>query len=96
MSDAGLVLGLIAAGAVDLALLAALAALFLRRPSRRAARARPVVSLTPQDYRTLTALEGDESGPDGVRVRRLRVDERGEFKDRWPKGFFAERMEELL
>jgi predicted ATPase len=37
-----------------------------------------------------------ESGPDGVRVRRLRVDERGEFKDRWPKGFFAERMEELL
>jgi predicted ATPase len=37
-----------------------------------------------------------ESLPDGVRVRRLRVDERGEFKDRWPKGFFAERMEELL
>lgn len=37
-----------------------------------------------------------ESGPDGVRIRRLRVDERGEFKDRWPKGFFAERMEELL
>ncbi len=37
-----------------------------------------------------------ENAPDGVRVRRLRVDERGEFKDRWPKGFFAERMEELL
>jgi len=37
-----------------------------------------------------------ENGPDGVRIRRLRVDERGEFKDRWPKGFFAERMEELL
>ena len=37
-----------------------------------------------------------ERGPDGVQVRRLRVDERGEFKDRWPKGFFAERMEELL
>lgn len=37
-----------------------------------------------------------EMTPDGVRVRRLRVDERGEFKDRWPKGFFAERMEELL
>jgi diguanylate cyclase (GGDEF)-like protein len=68
VSDAGLVLGLIAAGAVDLALLAAIAALFLRRPSRRAARARPVVSLTPQDYRTLTALEGDESGPDGVPI----------------------------
>ncbi|MCU0693192.1 MAG: AAA family ATPase [Polyangiaceae bacterium] len=37
-----------------------------------------------------------ESRPDGVRVRRLRVDERGDFKDRWPKGFFAERMQELV
>jgi hypothetical protein len=37
-----------------------------------------------------------ETDANGVRVRRLRVDERGEFKDRWPKGFFAERMEELL
>lgn len=37
-----------------------------------------------------------EPTTEGVRVRRLRVDERGEFVDRWPKGFFAERMEELL
>jgi predicted ATPase len=37
-----------------------------------------------------------ESLPEGVRVRRLRVDQQGEFVDRWPKGFFAERMEELL
>jgi Protein of unknown function (DUF3696) len=37
-----------------------------------------------------------ESTPEGVRVRRLRVDEHGEFVDRWPKGFFAERMEEQL
>jgi predicted ATPase len=37
-----------------------------------------------------------ESGAEGVRIRQLRVDEQGEFKDRWPKGFFAERMEELL
>jgi hypothetical protein len=37
-----------------------------------------------------------ESHPEGVRIRRLQVDERGEFKDRWPKGFFAERMKELL
>ncbi len=37
-----------------------------------------------------------ESTDEGVRVRRLRVDEHGEFVDRWPKGFFAERMEELL
>jgi len=37
-----------------------------------------------------------ENHLDGVRIRRLRVDEQGEFKDRWPRGFFAERMEELL
>ena len=37
-----------------------------------------------------------ESDPDGVRVHRLRVDDRGEFQDRWPKGFFSERMKELL
>lgn len=37
-----------------------------------------------------------ESQPEGVRIRRLNVDDRGEFTDRWPKGFFAERMEELL
>lgn len=37
-----------------------------------------------------------ETTPQGVRVRRLRVNEQGEFMDRWPKGFFAERMQELL
>lgn len=37
-----------------------------------------------------------ENDADGVRVRKLRVDDQGEFKDRWPKGFFGERMEELL
>ena len=37
-----------------------------------------------------------ENTHDGVKIRRLRVDEAGEFRDRWPKGFFAERMEELL
>jgi hypothetical protein len=37
-----------------------------------------------------------ESPPEGVRIRRLRVDESGEFVDRWPKGFFAERAEELF
>lgn len=37
-----------------------------------------------------------ENTPDGVNIRRLRVDELGEFQDRWPKGFFAERMGELL
>lgn len=46
-----------------------------------------------RDNLSVLYVEGDTSG---VRVRRLRVDERGEFVDRWPKGFFAERMEELL
>lgn len=31
-----------------------------------------------------------------VKVQMLRVDKQGEFIDRWPRGFFAERMEELL
>jgi len=32
---------------------------------------------------------------DGTTFTRLRIDERGEFIDRWPKGFFSERAEEL-
>ena len=32
----------------------------------------------------------------GVQLRSLRVDEEGEFIDRWPKGFFDERTEELF
>jgi hypothetical protein len=37
-----------------------------------------------------------ESANDGVRFRSLRVDGDGEFLDRWPKGFFEERVEELF
>lgn len=37
-----------------------------------------------------------ESGDGGVRFRPLRVDPEGEFIDRWPKGFFEERAEELF
>lgn len=37
-----------------------------------------------------------EAFPDGVRVRRLHVDEDGEFVDRWPHGFFDERAKELF
>jgi ABC-type ATPase involved in cell division len=36
-----------------------------------------------------------ESSPNGVLIRRLRVDEYGEFKDQWPKGFFDERFAEI-
>ena len=31
-----------------------------------------------------------------VRAARLRIDETGEFKDRWPHGFFDERVDELF
>lgn len=37
-----------------------------------------------------------ESADEGVRFRPLRVDREGEFIDRWPKGFFEERAEELF
>ena len=37
-----------------------------------------------------------ESADEGVRFRPLRVDPEGEFIDRWPKGFFEERGEELF
>lgn len=33
---------------------------------------------------------------EGTTVRRLHVDETGEFVDRWPRGFFEERTEELF
>lgn len=37
-----------------------------------------------------------ETGEDGVKFYSLRVDEEGEFIDRWPQGFFDERAEELF
>lgn len=37
-----------------------------------------------------------EKGDAGVVVRKLRVDPTGEFIDRWPRGFFEERSEELF
>lgn len=37
-----------------------------------------------------------EQGEEGTSVRRLHVDATGEFIERWPKGFFEERTEELF
>ncbi|WP_421440115.1 AAA family ATPase [Agrobacterium tumefaciens] len=37
-----------------------------------------------------------ENTPGGVLFRQLRVDSDGDFADRWPNGFFAERAEELF
>lgn len=33
---------------------------------------------------------------DGIQIRRMNIDEHGEFTEPWPKGFFAERAEELF
>jgi hypothetical protein len=37
-----------------------------------------------------------EKSPEGIQISRIRIDEEGEFIDRWPKGFFSERAEELF
>ncbi|MBC8176637.1 MAG: DUF3696 domain-containing protein [Deltaproteobacteria bacterium] len=37
-----------------------------------------------------------EQTENGTRTHRLRIDDQGEFIDKWPKGFFDEREEELL
>ena len=51
-----------------------------------------VIGLSPDDLSVIYV----ESADDGVRFRPLRVDRDGEFIDRWPKGFFEERAEELF
>lgn len=51
-----------------------------------------VIGLSPDDLSVIYV----ESGDSGVRFRPLRVDPEGEFIDRWPKGFFEERAEELF
>lgn len=50
------------------------------------------IGMTPDDLSVIYV----ESADDGVRFRPLRVDLEGEFIDRWPKGFFEERAEELF
>jgi len=37
-----------------------------------------------------------EQGQEGILLTKIRVDADGEFIDRWPKGFFSERAEELF
>lgn len=36
-----------------------------------------------------------ESGENGVSLSQIRIDEDGDFTDRWPRGFFSERVREL-
>ncbi len=51
-----------------------------------------VIGLSPGDLSVIYV----ESGDGGVRFRPLRVSQDGDFVDRWPHGFFAERAEELF
>lgn len=51
-----------------------------------------VTGLKPNDLSVIYVEASDE----GVRFRALRVDEEGEFLDRWPRGFFEERAGELF
>ena len=48
--------------------------------------------LRPQDV----AVNYVENTMTGIKITPLRIDEDGEFQDRWPAGFFAERMQELM
>jgi hypothetical protein len=51
-----------------------------------------VLGLEPENL-SVIYVESDEQG---VRFRPLRVDADGEFRDRWPNGFFEERAGELF
>jgi hypothetical protein len=58
--------------------------------------------LRPEQVSVVYVEPGDEQAVEGgqrpaaVSLRHLRIDETGEFMDRWPKGFFEERAEELF
>jgi hypothetical protein len=49
--------------------------------------------LTPNDLSVIYVETGED---DGASFQQLRVDETGEFLDRWPRGFFEERSGELF
>lgn len=51
-----------------------------------------MIGLSPDDLAVIYV----ESTTNGVRFRPLRVDREGDFIDRWPRGFFEERAEELF
>jgi predicted ATPase len=50
------------------------------------------MALTPHELSVIYVEPSDE----GVRFKALRIDDEGEFIDRWPKGFFEERGKELF
>lgn len=54
----------------------------------------------PESFKVFTkkqiAINYLEPSKEGVKVKKIRVDDDGEFKDRWPQGFFSERKDELM
>jgi hypothetical protein len=48
----------------------------------------------PPDFVSVLYVEPKESG--GARVRRLRLDQEGDFIDEWPDGFFEESFKEIF
>ena len=53
----------------------------------------PELKITADD---VCVLYFDPSPDGATTVKRLRISEDGEFMDRWPRGFFAERDQELF
>lgn len=47
-------------------------------------------------YQNDISIISFENTDSGVKTKRIRIDEDGEFMDRWPHGFFSERREELM
>ncbi|MCO8069829.1 AAA family ATPase [Acinetobacter lwoffii] len=54
----------------------------------------------PEGFKAFTkeeiAINYLEPSKEGVKVKKIRIDDDGEFKDRWPQGFFSERKDELM
>lgn len=54
----------------------------------------------PEDYKAVTPNDVSivylERSDEGVKTRKIDIDEDGEFVGRWPNGFFAERRGELM
>ena len=48
--------------------------------------------ISPDDVAVLYV----EPGEDGATVTELRIDDYGEFRDKWPGGFFEERANEIF
>lgn len=64
----------------------------IRETTEGELKATPWLQLQPRDVSVIYI----DRKHDSTSVKRLRIDEEGEFIDRWPKGFFAERAEELF